>query len=179
MKNIVIITSSPRRNSNSSALAREFARGAEESGNKVEIISLVGKHMEYCRGCMACMKTGKCIIRDDMAEVNEKMYNAEVLVFATPIYYYCISAQLKTAFDRANPLYGSDYKFREVYLLASSADDAPETVDGAVKATQGWVDCFEKARLVQTVFAGGVSTPGEIAGHAALQEAYQAGKVIF
>lgn len=175
MKNILIITSSPRKNGNSNALANEFARGAKESGNNVEVISLIGKKIEFCHGCLACQKSQKCIIKDDMAEINEKLLNADVVVFATPIYYYSVSGQLKTVFDRANPLYSADYKFREVYLLASAAEDEETTVEGAIKATQGWVDCFEKAKFIKTVFAGGVGNVGDIAGHKALAEAYELG----
>lgn len=103
---------------------------------------------------------------------------SNVLVFATPIYYYNVSGQLKTMLDRANLLYGSDYAFTKVYLLATAAEDTPYVVEGTVKAVQGWVDCFDKCELVDTVFAGGVNKVGEIAGHPALEKAYQIGKEI-
>jgi NAD(P)H-dependent FMN reductase len=104
------------------------------------------------------------------------MREAEVIVWATPIYYYSISGQMKTMIDRGNPLYGDDYKFREVYLLATAADDEPTTVVGARTALQGWVDCFEKATLKGEVFAGGVTMPQDISGHVGLQQAYELGK---
>ena len=97
---------------------------------------------------------------------------------ATPVYYYCVSGQLKTLLDRANPLYDSDYAFTKAYLLATAAEDAPETFDGTEKAVQGWVDCFPRCTLAGTVFAGGVNGVGEIAGHIALEQAYQAGKEV-
>lgn len=92
------------------------------------------------------------------------------------VYYYSVSGQLKTVFDRANPLFSADYKFREVYLLTSAAEDEETTVEGTIKATQGWVDCFEEATLVKTIFAGGVDKIGDINGHKALSEAYELGK---
>ena len=101
------------------------------------------------------------------------MCAADVLVFATPVYYYSVSGQLKTMLDRANPLYGSNYAFTKAYLLAAAADEGANTVEGAVKAIQGWVDCFERCELAGTIFAGGVNGVGDIAGHPALEEAYQ------
>ena len=103
---------------------------------------------------------------------------ADVLVFATPVYYYSVSGQLKTMLDRANPLYGSNYAFTKAYLLAAVADEGANTVEGAVKAIQGWVDCFERCELAGTIFAGGVNGVGDIAGHPALEEAYQTGRDI-
>ncbi len=178
MKKVCIVTASLRANSNSDALAQAFAAGAEEAGNAVEAVSLKGKKIAYCRGCMACQKTLTCAIRDDANEIAEKVKGAEVVVFVTPVYYYSISGQLKALFDRCNPLYNADYKFRDVYLLATAADDAEGAVEGAEKAVQGWVDCFERARFAGTVFCGGVDAPGEIAGNAALKQAYEAGKTV-
>ena len=178
MKKVCIVTASLRANSNSDALAQAFAAGAEEAGNAVEAVSLKGKKIAYCRGCMACQKTLTCAIRDDANEIAEKVKGAEVIVFVTPVYYYSISGQLKTLFDRCNPLYNADYQFRDVYLLATAADDAEGAVEGAKKAVQGWVDCFERARFAGTVFCGGVDAPGEIAGNAALKQAYEAGKTV-
>ena len=92
---ITVISSSLRRNGNSEMLADEFIRGAKESGNEVEKITLGGKKINFCIGCLSCQKTGKCVIKDDCAEINEKIHDADVLVFATPIYYYEMSGQLK------------------------------------------------------------------------------------
>ena len=78
--------------------------------------------------------------------------------------------------DRANPLFDSDYAFTKAYLLATAAEDGEETVEGTVKAVQGWVDCFERCELAGTGFAGGVNGVGDIAGHPALEKAYQMGK---
>ena len=178
MKNVLIISTSPRKGGNSDMLATEFAKGAKEAGNEVDVVNLAGKKIEFCRGCLSCVKTQKCVIDDDAAEVRGKMLNADVIVWEKPIYYYCISGQMKTMIDRGNPLYTSDYKFRDIYLLATAAEDEGYVVEGAVKATQGWIDCFEKASLKGVVFAGGVDKKGEIAGHKALAEAYEMGKGI-
>ena len=177
-KNVLIISSSPRKGGNSETLAASFAKGAEEAGHKVETIYLREKKYGFCKGCLACLKVGHCVIDDDAVEIAERMHDADVLVFATPVYYYCVSGQLKTMLDRANPLFDSDYAFTKAYLLATAAEDGEETVEGTVKAVQGWVDCFERCELAGTVFAGGVNGVGDIAGHPALGEAYQMGKEV-
>lgn len=174
-KNVLIISSSLRNGSNSEALADEFLKGAKEVGHNAEKISLAGKTINFCKGCLACNKTLKCVIDDDSREIVEKMLKADVLVFATPVYYYSVSGQLKTLLDRANPLFASDYKFRDIYLLATAAEDESETVKGTETTVQGWVDCFDKANLKKTIFAGGVNDAGDINGHIALKEAYETG----
>ena len=177
-KNVMIISSSPRKGGNSETLAASFAKGAEEAGHKVETIYLREKNYGFCKGCLACLKLGHCVIDDDAVEIAARMHDADVLVFATPVYYYSVSGQLKTMLDRANPLFDSDYAFTKAYLLATAAEDGEETVEGTVKAVQGWVECFERCKLAGTVVAGGVNDVGDIAGHPALEKAYQMGKEV-
>ena len=110
-KNVLIISSSPRKGGNSETLAASFAKGAEEAGHKVETIYLREKKYGFCKGCLACLKLGHCVIDDDAVEIAARMHDADVLVFATPVYYYSVSGQLKTMLDRANPLFDSDYAF--------------------------------------------------------------------
>lgn len=86
-KKVLVISTSPRKNSNSDALAKEFARGAKEAGNLVEEISLIGKTINFCKGCLACTKTLRCVMHDDADAIAQKMLAADVLVFATPVYY--------------------------------------------------------------------------------------------
>lgn len=92
--------------------------------------------------------------------------------------YWLLSGQLKTLLERCNPLYSSDYTFGAVYLLAMAAEEEASTVDGSVKGLQGWVDCFAQATLMETIFAGGITTRGEIKQHPALERACKAGKAI-
>lgn len=126
-KKILILSASLRAGSNSEALANAFADGARAAGHTVEIVSLRGKQIAFCRGCLACQTLGKCVIDDDAVAITEKMQHADVIVFATPIYYYEMSGQLKTMLDRANALFPLDYAFRDIYLLASATEDEPDT----------------------------------------------------
>lgn len=178
MKKVLIVSSSLRARSNSEALADAFARGAAEAGNEVERITLREKEIRFCRGCLACQQTGRCVIGDDAPAIVAKMHDADAIAFATPIYYYEMSGQLKTLLDRANPLYSSDYRFRDIYMLTAAAEDGEWVPERAVAGLQGWIDCFEKARLAGTVFAGGVTGPGETEGHLSLQRAWEMGKTI-
>lgn len=175
-KTVLVISTSPRKNGNSDALADAFIRGAQQAGNQVEKINLYDKTIGFCKGCLTCQSTQRCIIHDDASAIAQRMLTADVIVFATPIYYYGMCGQMKTLLDRANPLYSADYRFRDIYLLAAAAEEDEHTVDGAVTGLQGWIDCFEKARLAGTVFAGGVTAVGEIQNHPALEQALELGK---
>ena len=178
MKKVLVISSSLRPGSNSEALADAFARGAADAANQYEKIALRDNQLGLSIGSMSCQRTRRCVIADDAPAIVAKMHDADAIAFATPIYYYEMSGQLKTLLDRANPLYGSDYRFRDIYMLTAAAEDEPETPVRAVAGLTGWIDCFARARLAGTIFAGGVEAPGETAGHPALAEAYAAGRAI-
>ncbi|MGN1021738.1 MAG: flavodoxin family protein [Aristaeellaceae bacterium] len=177
-KQVLVISASLRSRSNSEALAEAFLAGARSAGHTAEKITLAGKALGFCRGCLACQKTRRCVIRDDAADIIARMQQADVIAFATPIYYYEMSGQLKTLLDRANPLFPSDYAFREIYLLTAAAEDAPSVPERAVSGLKGWIACFGRASLAGTVFAGGVTDPGAIDGHPALAEAFRLGAAI-
>ena len=105
MSKVLVISTSLRTKSNSDILTERLIEGAKKAGNDVEHISLKGKTIKFCIGCLACQKTQKCIRKGDAIEIAEKVKNAETLVFATPIYYYEMSGQMKTLLDRLNPLF--------------------------------------------------------------------------
>ena len=178
MKKVLIVSTSPRINSNSEALAKAFAKGVQEAGHEAELISLRGKTVNFCRGCFVCQEKQRCVIRDDADEICQKALHADVLVFATPIYYYEMSGQLKTMLDRLNPLFPSDYAFRDVYFLSAAAEDEDHVLQRAVSGLEGWIECFSRARLAGTVFMGGVTAAGENPAHPALEQAYQMGKKV-
>ena len=176
MKKVIVISTSLRPGSNSNALAEQFAKGAEAAGHQVELISLRGKEIKFCIGCLSCQKKGACVIKDDVPAIMESVLNADVVCWATPIYYYEMSGQMKTLIDRMNAMFPLDYKFREVYLLCTAAEDGKFVYERAEAGLTGWIDCFGKSQLKGTVFCGGVGGPREIEGHAKLQEAYEMGK---
>ena len=177
MSKVLVITTSLRGKSNSDILAERLIQGAEAAGNEVEHISLKGKEIGFCIGCLSCQKTQKCVLNDDANLIAEKVKNADTLVFVTPIYYYEMCGQMKTLLDRMNPLYPSDYKFRKVYMMSVAAEDEHHVPEKAVSGLKGWIDCFEKAEFAGSLFCGGITEPGEAAAKAEkLEAAYQFGK---
>lgn len=175
MKKVIVISTSLRVGSNSDMLADKFTEGALHAGHDVEKISLAGKNISFCRGCLACQKLGRCVIDDDANGIMQKVLNADVVVWATPIYYYEMSGQMKVMIDRMNAMYSLDYKFRDVYLLTTAAENEPEVPKRAESGLTGWTDCYPKCRLAGTLFCGGVDAPHTIEGNEKLQAAYEMG----
>lgn len=175
MKKVIVISTSLRTGSNSDMLADRFVEGALQAGHEVEKISLTDKNIQFCRGCLACQKLGKCVIKDDVNDIMQKVLQADVIVWATPIYYYEMSGQMKVLIDRMNAMYTLDYQFREVYLLTTAAEEEPEVPRRAEAGLTGWIDCFPKSRLAGTLFCGGVAGPHSISGNKKLEEAYEMG----
>lgn len=178
-KNIVIISTSLREGSNSDLLVDEFMKGALDAGNHVDKIQLCNKTIQFCKGCLACqsLKEGRCIVHDDMDDILEKMKLADSIVFATPIYFYGMSGQMKTVLDRSNPLYPIPYKFRDIYLITSAAENDKDAMEGAIHGLQGWIDCFEHSRLAGVVYGIGADDKNTMNSHPdMLREAYVMGK---
>lgn len=112
-----------------------------------------------------------------MADIMAKVKDAEVIVYATPIYYYEMAGQMKTLLDRLNPLFPSDYAFRDIYMIATAAENKDSAFKKAYSGLKGWVDCFGKAELKGIVTGGGISSPNEASSHKnAMQKAYELGK---
>ncbi len=178
-KKVLIISTSLRQNSNSDILADKFMKGALDKGHEVEKISLKDKNIQFCKGCLVCQDTQKCVINDDAVKIAEKMKDVDVVVWATPVYYYDMSGQMKTLIDRLNPLFPTDYKFRDIYLLASAAEPEESAVDGTLTGLKGWIECFEKTSLKGVVRAVGVTNPKDIELHKNyLKQAYSLGQNI-
>ncbi len=178
MKRVIVISTSLRHGSNSDMLADKFVEGAKAAGHDVEKISLAGKDIQFCKGCLACQRLGRCVIADDVNDIMAHVLKADVVVWATPIYYYEMSGQMKTLIDRMNAMYPLDYQFRDVYLLTTAAEDEEHVPQRAEAGLMGWIDCYPKCRLAGTLFCGGVNDARDIEGHAKLQAAYDMGKSI-
>lgn len=178
-KNILIISTSLRKGGNSEALADVFAEGAREAGHTAEKICLGDKSIQFCKGCLACQKSKKCVIQDDANAIVERMIRADAVVFATPIYFYEMSGQMKTLLDRSNPAFATQYQFRDIYLLATAADSDEASMDGAIKGLEGWIACFAGVRLAGVVRGLGVDVIGSIqSAPAPLKEAYDLGRAM-
>lgn len=175
MKKVLIISSSPRRG-NSDEMCDEFARGAKESGNEVEKIRLAEVKVGFCRGCDYCSTHGKpCVQDDDANRIIDKMTKADVIVLASPVYFYSICAQLKALIDRCCGAY-QQIANKEFYYVLTAADTDESMMARVVETLRGFtLDCLPGAVEKGTVCGLGVWHKGEIAGNPALDKAYKTG----
>lgn len=177
MKKVIILSGSPRKDGNSDTLCDEFMKGAVESGHKVEKIFVAEKNIGYCKACYACKNTGICAIKDDMAEVLNKMIEADVIVLSSPVYFYSISAQLKAVIDRSVARW-LEFKNKEFYYIMTAAEDAPATMDCTLECFRGFAVCLTNSREMGVICAKGVYERGEINNTSFPKQAYEMGKSI-
>ncbi len=175
MKKILILSGSPRKNGNSDILCDEFMRGALEAGNEVEKIRVAEKNIGYCRACYACREAGMCAIKDDMAEVLQKMIDADVIVLASPVYFYSIDAQLKAVIDRTVARW-LEVKNKEFYYIVTAADGENAAAETTLQCFRGYTDCVEGAVEKGVIYGMGAYEKGDIRSSSAMLDAYNAGK---
>ncbi len=178
MKKVLILSGSPRKNGNSDILCDEFMRGALEAGNAVEKVRVAEKKISYCRGCYYCQKSGgECAIKDDMAELLQKMIDADVIVLSSPVYFYSIAAQLKAVIDRTVARW-LEVKNKEFYYIVTCADEERESQLRTIECFRGYADCVEGAVEKGIIYGTGVYEKGEIKNSPAFLEAYEMGKSV-
>ena len=178
MKNVLIISASPRKKGNSNLLCDRFAQGAEESGNRVEKVLVASKNIGYCRGCGVCNSTHKCVQKDDMAEILDKMVNSDVIVLATPVYFYSMDGQMKTFIDRTVPRY-TEIRNKEFYFIMTAADTEKSNLERTMEAFRGFTeDCLDGAKEAGIIYGVGAWKVGEIKDTPAYDEAYRIGKAV-
>ena len=178
MKKVLILEGSPRRNGNSAILSEEFARGAEEAGCDVEKVRITGKKIAGCLGCNGCYRNGgECVQKDDMAEVREKMLAADVIVLASPIYFYSMIAQMKTVIDRSYAFYQQLEGKTFYFIITCGAPDAAFT-ETMLASLRGFTCCIPNAKEGGIVLGTGAMEAGEIRSSAAMAEAYQLGRSV-
>ncbi len=172
MKNVLIISASPRKNGNSDILCHRFKEGAEEAGHQAELISLYEKNIEFCRACYACFRTGKCVLKDDMAEILEKMQKADVLVIATPTYFMTMNGKLKTAIDRFLPKW-QELCGHDVYFIITGHDSKRGLQLVGEELTTIFASLGNTVKGI--IWGEGVWQKGEVHSTQAMEEAYKAG----
>ncbi len=177
MKKVLILSGSPRKNGNSDLLCNEFARGAMEAGHEVEKIRVAEKNIGYCRACYACRDTGVCAIKDDMAELMQKMIDCDVMVLASPVYFYSIDAQLKAVIDRSVSRW-TEVQNKEFYYIVTAADEELASADTTLACFRGYADCVEGAKEMGVIYGMGTYEKGEVIDKPAMTEAYEMGKSV-
>lgn len=175
-KKILVLAASFRKHGNSDTLCDEFIRGAVEAGHDVEKIYINDKKINYCRGCGVCNRTHQCVQKDDMAEILDKMIKADVIVMATPVYFYTMNGQMKTLIDRTVPRY-TEISNKDFYFIVAAADDSHANMEKTLEGFRGFTeDCLDGAKEKGIVYGTGAWNIGDIKGSPAMNEAYLMGK---
>lgn len=173
-KKVLIISGSPRKGGNSDLLCDQFLPGAKEAGNQTEKIFLRDKKIGYCTGCGSCYISHKCVQKDDMAEILEKMITADVIVMATPVYFYTMDAQMKTLIDRTVPRY-EEITGKEFYFIVTAADSSKQAMERTLEGFRGFTSCLSGAKEKGIIYGTDAWNMGDIKGHPAIQQAYEMG----
>lgn len=178
MKKVLLISASPRKNGNSDILCDRFAEGALASGNRVEKVFLAQKNIGYCRGCGVCNDTHRCVQKDDMAEIIDKMVDSEVIVLATPVYFYSVCGQMKTFIDRTVPRY-TEIANKKFYFIMTAADRDKTRLERTVETFRGFTeDCLTGTREAGIIYGVGSWQAGEIKETEAYDQAYEMGMLV-
>jgi multimeric flavodoxin WrbA len=169
---------SPRKKGNTDILSDEFIRGAQEAGAESEKIYLKDKKISGCLGCFTCQKNGGvCVQKDDMMQLYEKIKSADIIVFASPIYFYTWNAQMKIAIDRTiaiTPILTN----KTFYLISAGQAPTEEYMKTMIDSFRKYIGCFrgEGNKEGGYVFAYGVDKPGDAVGTPAMEQAYLMGR---
>ena len=161
-KKVLIISASPRKGGNSDLLCEQFLLGAKEAGHNVEKICLQEHKINYCLGCGVCNNTHTCVQKDDMKKLLDKMVDADVIVLATPVYFYTMDGQLKT---------------KDFYFIVAAADTNKNNLAPAIEGLRGFTrDCLDGTNEKGIIYGTGAWQVGEIKKLPAYKKAYEMGK---
>lgn len=175
-KKILILSGSARKGGNSDLLCDEFMKGSIEAGHEVEKIHICEKTIQYCTGCGVCNNTHKCVLKDDMFDILNKMVEADVIVLATPVYFYSMNGQMKTLIDRSVPRY-TEISNKDFYFIVTAADDNVKMMQRTIEGFRGFTeDCLDNAHEKGIIYGVGAWQVGEIKENPAMAQAYQMGQ---
>ena len=173
---IVVLIGSPNRNDSTNMIAREFEKGALKAGHQVVMIDVAHANVGVCGGCVACGYEGPCVKKDDMEIIKKEILSADMLVFATPLYYYGMTSQLKTIIDRFCAINASlQRKHMKSALLADAWNSDSWTFDALVSHYKTLVRYlnFQDCGMILGI---GCGTPGMTARSIYIKNAYDLGK---
>jgi len=174
MKNVVIVSGSPRPQSSCKALCEEFRDGAVSAGKDVEMIALRDHNLSYCRGCGACTGSHRCVQKDNGNVINEKIADADVLVLATPIYFNNMTGHMKVFVDRLYPVV--DRIHPEVYLICTAIDPDSEHLNSVLESMRAFTRDMLGLEEKGFIAAGDIDLTSDIRGRPELETAFEMGK---
>lgn len=174
-KKILVLSSSARKGGNTDLLCDEFIRGAEAAGHSVEKMYVSFMQIKGCIGCRVCQGNGgRCIQKDDMVTVYEKMQSADIIVFASPVYFYSFNAQMKALMDRTFAI-EHVIKDKTAYLIATGAAPKPQYMALLADHFSKYLSCFNNIVIGGAIIGCGNTDKGDIKGSHVMQEAYDTG----
>ena len=173
---ITILMGSPNRNGSTGMLVNEFARGAGENGHTCEVIEVCHMNIHPCTGCVACGYEGPCVQKDDVELIREKLLSSDMVVFATPLYYYGMTAQLKAVVDRFCAYNSSLNRKHLKSALLTVAWNADDWTFDALKAHYKTLVRYINLEDMGMVLGYGCGTPYMTGGSKYLNMAYELGK---
>jgi multimeric flavodoxin WrbA len=177
-KKVLVLSASPRRGGNSDLLCDQFMLGAEEAGNQAEKIFLRDKEINYCLACDTCKENnGVCELKDGMTEVLDKMIAADVIVMATPVYFYTMNGQMKTLIDRTYSRY-TEITDKEIYFILTAAVPRKEALERTIEGFRGFTFVLDDVKEMGIIYGTGAWNMGDIKGTKAMTEAYEMGKTV-
>jgi len=152
-------------------------KGAEEAGHHTEKVFLKDKKINYCTGCGTCFNTGKCSQKDDMAEVLDKMISANVIVMATPVYFYTMCAQMKTLIDRTCSRY-TEISNKEFYFIVTAAVKNKPALQRTIEGFRGLTACLNNPKEKGIIYGTGAWEKGDVKSKKAMNVAFELGKAV-
>lgn len=175
-KRIVVVSASPRRGGNSDLLCDEFVRGAAEAGHEVEKVFLRDKRIDHCTACDACQGNGGgCVQQDDMAPILDAMISADVIVMATPVYFYTMNGQMKTLIDRTYARY-TEISGKEFYFIMTAAVKGKDLLERTLEGFRGFTSCLGRAREKGVIYGTGAWNAGDIKKSPVMVQVFEMGK---
>jgi multimeric flavodoxin WrbA len=177
-KRVFVISSSPRKGGNSDLLCDQFIAGAQLAGHQAEKIVLKDKKINYCTGCGICINGERsCSQKDDMAEILDKMISTDVIVLATPVYFYTMCGQMKTFIDRTCARY-SEIANKDFYFIATAADNSKQALERTIEEFRGFTACLDEPNEKGVIYGTGVWKIGDIKESKAMNQAFEMGKAV-
>ena len=160
---VLAISSSPRKGGNSDLLVDQFLKGAEEAGHTTEKVRFDNLTIWPCKACDYCKTNVRCSHIDDMMKIQYQMLQADVIVLATPVYFFSMSGQLKVMIDRCRPKY-AEMKDKQFYFILTSANPNADAIDSTVAGLRGFLRCLPGAQEKGIIHGAGVNDKGASAG---------------
>jgi multimeric flavodoxin WrbA len=176
---------SPRRGGNTDILLDEVLKGAQERGAQIERVFISTLDFSPCIECHGCEETGECILHDDMEKIYPKLWEADCIILASPIFFYGVTAWTKALIDRAQSLWVRRYRLKSLperrrkgFFISVGATKGARLFEGAMLTVKYFFDALGVVLVGHLLFTG-VEAKGDIRNHpTALQEAFEAGKAL-